>query len=114
MSRPTGPQVSPVTAREAGDLLRQLAQLRADLVRELSSRSFYYGLGMSTSASAVPTLGQYLVQVDINGRLGFWSPATFSNNARKWRKIADLDASGNLRVRGAVTAAVVFPANEDL
>lgn len=111
--RAQGPQLGAITARSNGDLLRQLSQFRNDVEREIGSRHFWRPRAISTS-SAAPSMAEYLTQVDINGRLSFYAVATATSGARRWRKIADLDASGNFRVAGTVTATVVFGENENL
>lgn len=105
-----GTQLQPVTSSREPQLTREIQQFTQDVTREIELRRFYKLLG---------TQKAFLVQMDKKGRLVWYckKAVTVTNKSPKqtvWRKVADLDCDGNLRIRGTLTQSVAFDESEDL
>jgi len=106
--RPRGPQITPITERDQGNFLRQSIQAVKDTTREFWERRFF---------SRVGDQDKYLAQMDPNGLalycLRGGATSSVADPAVKWRKIAEIDCSGNVKFAGTVTQSVSFT-GEDL
>tara|TARA_R100001594_G_scaffold150676_1_gene213490 strand:- start:16657 stop:16974 length:318 start_codon:yes stop_codon:yes gene_type:complete len=103
-SRPVGHGLQPITAKSGDQLVREIQQFSSDVSEELEARKLFVRRDSQRA---------YLVQMDTKGRLVWYCRQSVAGKT-VWRKVAEIDSDGDVRIRGTLTQNVVFDVSEDL
>ena len=106
--RPRGASIQPVTATSGDQFVREVQQLSEDLRMEIETRRFFMRRDSKQA---------WLMQMDNKGKVVCYcrqSIVSKPENKAVWKKMADLDCDGNLRIRGTLTQSVAFDRSENL